>query len=186
MAGVPRTAVSRGTRAPSAAAASAGRRRRVATPPAPEAPPVHPVDSRFLESLIGYNARRAALAIIALFLERMAPHALRPVDFSVLSLVTHNPGITSRQICATLGLLPPNLVSMVDKLEARGMLARAAHPSDGRATSLHLTQAGVALMRAAEQTVAQLEAEATARLSAAEQRTLVRLLQKIYRAPPDA
>jgi hypothetical protein len=60
------------------------------------------VDTSYLETLLGYNARRSALKIIALFLERMAPHGLRPVDFSVLSLVTHNPGITSRQLCATL------------------------------------------------------------------------------------
>ena len=31
-----------------------------------------------------------------MFLQRMAFYDLRPVDFSVLSLVTHNPGITSR------------------------------------------------------------------------------------------
>ena len=43
----------------------------------------------------------------------MSVYGLRPVDFSVLSLITHNPGITSRQLCATLGILPPNLVKLV-------------------------------------------------------------------------
>ena len=138
------------------------------------------VDSSYLESLVGYNARRAALSIIGLFLERMAVYDLRPVDFSILSLVTHNPGITSRQLCATLGILPPNLVAMVGTLDKRGLIERAPHRSDGRAMSLYLTRAGEQLMREAEKTARQLERDATTRLSAAECNTLMRLLQKIY------
>ena len=56
------------------------------------------LDTTFLESLLGYNARRAALTIIEVFLDRMAVYGLRTVDFSTLSLVAHNPGITSRQL----------------------------------------------------------------------------------------
>ena len=138
------------------------------------------VDSSYLESLVGYNARRAALSIIGLFLERMAVYDLRPVDFSILSLVTHNPGITSRQLCATLGVLPPNLVAMVGTLDKRGLIERAPHRSDGRAMSLYLTRAGEQLMREAEKTARQLERDATTRLSADECNTLMRLLQKIY------
>lgn len=138
------------------------------------------VDSSYLESLVGYNARRAALSIIGLFLERMAVYDLRPVDFSILSLVTHNPGITSRQLCATLGILPPNLVAMVGTLDKRGLIERAPHRSDGRAMSLYLTKGGEQLMREAEKTARQLERDATTRLSAAECNTLMRLLQKIY------
>jgi len=55
---------------------------------------------------LGYNARRAALTIIEGFLERMAEFGLRPVDFSVMSVIQHNPGVTSRQLCAALNLLP--------------------------------------------------------------------------------
>ena len=143
---------------------------------------VEQVDAGFLETLIGYNARRAALAVIDVFLERMAPYQLRPVDFSVLSLVAHNPGITSRQLCATLGVLPPNLVGMVNALEKRELLVRRPHPRDGRAMGLHLTPGGQKLMRDAEKTAAALEAEVGARLSAAELQTLLRLLKKVYQA----
>ena len=149
-------------------------------PPA-EVPSVETVDTAFLESLLGYNARRAALAVIEVFLERMAVYRLRPVDFSVLSLVVHNAGITSRQLCSALGILPPNLVSLVAALEKRGLIERMPHPRDGRATGLHVTPAGMKLMRQAERTAAELEAEVAKRLTAAEQRTLLRLLRKIYR-----
>ncbi len=105
---------------------------------------------------------------------------LRPVDFSILSLITHNPGITSRHLCTTLGILPPNLVAIVGALNKRGLIRRTRHPSDGRAMSLHLTPPRGKLMREAEKAANQLEREATTRLSAAECDTLMRLLRKIY------
>jgi DNA-binding MarR family transcriptional regulator len=141
---------------------------------------VEEVDTSYLESLIGYNARRTALAVIEVFMVRMAPYGLRPVDFSVISLITHNPGITSRQLCTALGILPPNLVAMVNALEKRELIARKPHPRDGRAMGLHLTASGKKLMREAEATAAGLEAEVSCRLSAAEVKTLIRLLQKVY------
>jgi len=141
---------------------------------------VEKVDTSYLESLIGYNARRTALAVIEVFMVRMAPYGLRPVDFSVISLITHNPGITSRQLCTALGILPPNLVAMVNALEKRELIARKPHPRDGRAMGLHLTASGKKLMREAEATAAGLEAEVSSRLSAAEVKTLIRLLQKVY------
>src|SRR6476646_3854964 len=101
----------------------AARPKRTAPAPAPT-PANAPVDAGFLETLLGYNARRAALAVIEVFLERMAPYGLRPVDFSVMSLVTHNPGITSRQLCTALGILPPNLVGMINALEKRELVER--------------------------------------------------------------
>ncbi len=147
------------------------------------APSVEQVDTSYLEGLLGYNARRAALAVIEVFLQRMAVYDLRPVDFSVLSLIAHNPGITSRQLCGTLGILPPNLVGMINALEKREVIARQPHPRDGRAMGLHLTEGGAKLMRDAERTAAQLEAEVAARLTASEGKTLIRLLKKVYLQP---
>jgi DNA-binding MarR family transcriptional regulator len=144
-------------------------------------PSIEKVDTSYLEALLGYNARRGALAVIEVFMERMAPYAMRPTDFSVASLILHNPGITSRQLCVTLGILPPNLVKIVDTLEKRGLIARHPHPNDGRAMGLHPTAAGIELMAKAEITASTLEEEAVSRLTAVERKTLLRLLQKIYR-----
>lgn len=169
----------------------ARRTRQLPPPPSPTdadtsvldvAPPpsVDAVDTSYLRTLVGYNARRASLAIIEVFMERMAVYGLKVVDFSVLSLVAHNPGITSRQLCATLNVLPPNLVGLIASLERRGLIERHPHPSDGRAMGVHLTPAGVELTAQAEHTAAQLEVDATARLTSTERKTLIRLLQKIY------
>ena len=88
----------------------------------------------------------------------------------MLSLLAHNPGATSRQLCATLDILPPNLVSLIAAMDSRGLIERRPHPHDGRAIGLHLTPAGEELVREAEQTVVQLEADASARLTLARAR----------------
>ena len=167
------------------------RTRLLPPPPSPEdttptpadggvAPSVDTVSTQYLRTLVGYNARRASLAIVEVFMQRMAVYGLKVVDFSALSLVAHNPGVTSRQLCVTLGVLPPNLVGLIAALERRGLIERRPHPSDGRAMGLHLTPAGVELTAQAEQTAAQLEVDATARLTPTERKTLIRLLQKVY------
>lgn len=143
--------------------------------------PPGPIDTRYLEGLIGYNARRAALSVIAVFLERMKPYGLRPVEFSTLSLIAHNPGVTARQLCHALGVLPPNMVGLLNALEQRRLVERRPHPSDRRAQGLHLSAPAGAMIQAAERTAAELEQDAARRLSAGEQKTLIGLLQKIYR-----
>ena len=167
----PSTAAKRTTTSPKTAAESAAG-------PALDAP----LDTRYLESLLGYNARRAALAVIGVFLQRMEPYGLRPVDFSVLTLIAHNPGVTSRQICTALDILPPNLVGMVKDLQSRGWIIRRPHPTDRRAQGLHLTAAGQQLQGQAQATATQLESEAASPLSARELDTLKQLLRKVYQA----
>lgn len=141
---------------------------------------VEQVDTSYLETLIGYNTRRAALAIIAEFLPGMAAFGLRPVEFSVLVLIADNPGITARQLCDTLDILPPNLVGMIKDLEKRGLVEKRNHPNDRRAQGLYLREAGNTWLQEARQTATELEIKASNRLSTTERKTLMRLLQKIY------
>ena len=127
------------------------------------------VDTAFLEGLLGYNARRASLVIIEHFVRGMAEFDLRPVDFSVLSVILHN-----------LDLLPPNLVGLIRALEQRGLIERRPHPQDGRALGLYATPTGQDFIRRAETQAGKLEGLAAAGLSLEEQRQLIALLQRIY------
>jgi len=138
------------------------------------------LDTSYLETLLGYNARRAALSVIAVFLRRMAPFGLRPVDFSVLTLIAHNPGVTSRQLCAELDILPPNLVGMIKSLDKRGLIVRKPHPSDRRAQGLHLSAEGKRLQKQAQTTATRLEHDVSHALTPAELETLNTLLRKVY------
>ena len=141
---------------------------------------VSEVDASYLQTLLGYNARRVSLRAIELFTQRMELFRITPVDFSVLSLIRHNPGITSRQLCSALSLLPPNLVGKISMMEQRSLLARRPHPDDGRAIGLYLTAAGNQMMQSAERTATELENDVSCKLTGAEKKTLLRLLQKTY------
>jgi len=119
--------------------------------------------------------------VVDIIREHIASYDLRIVDLSILLLVAHNPGITSRQLSSVLDILPPNLVGMLNMIEKRGLIERKPHPVDGRAMGLHATDSGSELAAQTESEVGQLEIEATAHLTATERKTLIRLLQKIYR-----
>jgi DNA-binding MarR family transcriptional regulator len=137
-------------------------------------------DTTYLQSLIGYNARRVALVAIGKFLEKMSVFGLRPVDFSVLSLINHNPGITSRALCRALSLQPPNLVGQIAKFEQRGLISRQSHANDKRAIGLSLTEQGQGLMNSAEKVASEVEASVLGKLTPKERQTLMKLLQKVY------
>lgn len=139
---------------------------------------------RALERLIGYNCRRAYLAIVEPSARLMAEQGLRPTSYSVLSLIHHEPGLNSRRISQVLGMRPPNLVAMVASLERRGLIDRRPDPDDRRSLVLHLTAAGRRMMSRLERAVLRAEIDATAMLTDAERETLISLLRRIHR--PDA
>jgi len=138
--------------------------------------------SPMLDQLLGYQARRAALHIIAQFHEDLKNLDLRPVTFSVLSLVGHQDGITAREVCTALGIQPPNLVGIVNDLCQRGWVERQPHPTDGRALGLHLTPAGQTMLTEAQDLAVASDREVSAHLTANERQTLLRLLRKLRHA----
>lgn len=150
-------------------------------PATPKARAVQKVEAGFLESLMGYNLRRASLALVSVFMKGMAQYELKIVEFSVLSLVESNPGITSRQLCKELDLLPPNMAVMIDSLVQRSYVQRRPHPSDGRATGIYLTAEAQELMTRAQPQLKADEEHAIAHLSEGEQKLLLELLRKLYR-----
>jgi DNA-binding MarR family transcriptional regulator len=140
------------------------------------------IDTSYLESLIGYNARRASLLVIAAFVEQMQQLKLRPVEFSILSLIGRNPSVTSRQLCAALSIKPSNIVAFIKEFDQRGWIVRKAHPTDGRATGLELSTRGKKLIANAERLALESERELASELTQSEIDTLNQLLQKLYKS----
>jgi DNA-binding MarR family transcriptional regulator len=138
------------------------------------------LDTEALQQLVGYNARRAALHLIEAFMQSMAAYGLRPVEFSVLSVVVHNPGVTSSQLSQALDLLAPNLVRLVQRLERRGLLRRQRAPTDRRAIGLYATDRGARLLKNAQSAALNSEQHMLAHLSAEEKDTLIGLLRRVY------
>jgi DNA-binding MarR family transcriptional regulator len=72
---------------------------------------------------------------MALFSQRMEKYALRPVDYTTITLVNTNPNITPKRLARAINVSPPNLGPLLERLETRGLLGRRLNPSDKRSRS---------------------------------------------------
>jgi DNA-binding MarR family transcriptional regulator len=137
------------------------------------------VDSSVVSALVSFNLRRAMVRFLDLFTQRMRELELNPIEFSLLSLIGHNPGVTPSHLRVELDLLAPNLAKLLAGLDQRKLLVRTVPARDRRAACLSLSPAGLALLARAQQEVLALEAHATATMTAKQRETLISMLRKI-------
>src|SRR3954465_13721681 len=136
------------------------------------------IDLGPLPDLIGYVLRRAQLAVFQDFFAAFAPFDIRPAQFSVLTIIERNPGLTQTQVAEALGIKRTNFVGMRDALETRG-LAERRQARDKRSYALYLTAEGAALMRKLRPVLKGHEARMVARLREEGRNRLVALLTEI-------
>ena len=146
---------------------------------AEEIPPARQVRLGALGDSMGYALRRAQLASTAEFLEAMKEVDLRPTQFSVLILISENPGVRQTEVCAALGLQKANFVPLLNELERRGLAERRPGIPDRRASALHLTEQGAAVLQRALQLHAEWEDRVAARLGPKGREQLLALLRKL-------
>lgn len=145
----------------------------------PEAAPVDDVALGALEEVLGYHVARAAVVTVGLFERHVGDRfGLRKVEFSILMLLAANAALSPKRLGQVLLLSPPNLTLLLDRLQERSLLRRERNPLDGRSQNVVLTDAGRALASEAAAAARTMEAELSARLSAAEHAMLIELLRK--------
>lgn len=150
--------------------------------------PAGQLEEARLQNVLGYQLAQAAIVTNDLFARHAGePFALRPVEYTVLTLVAENPGGSLARLARALAVTAPNITAMVDRLEAKGWLQRAYSEQDRRAQVLHVTPAGAELVRAATQRIAEAE-RAALPLTPGERGMLLELLHKVAcaRAPAGA
>jgi len=103
---------------------------------------------------------------------------LSPVQSHVLHLIEPGRPLPMGRLAATLSCDASNVTGLVDRLEARGLIRRIPSTDDRRVKVLDLTPTG-ARLRAQLLTRMGRRELPLARLSAADQRTLVRLLETL-------
>lgn len=82
------------------------------------------------------------------------------------------------RLAETLACHASNVTGLVDRLESRGLVRRQPSDADRRLKVLALTPAGARLRAVLQERMAK-PPETLNRLSAAEQRTLVRILRRV-------
>jgi DNA-binding MarR family transcriptional regulator len=137
------------------------------------------VDFAILPDLIGYNLRRAEAAMTQDFMRTLRELSITPGQFGVLVLIDANPGLNQTSLGRALGIDRSTVVSVIDKLEARDLVARAPSTRDRRSYALRLSPAGQDLLARARPLVHEHEARLAAAMSADERTQLLDLLRRI-------
>ena len=144
-----------------------------------ELTPAGRMEEARLQKVLGYQLAQAALVTDAIFFEQVGkPFSLRPVEYTVLTRVAENPGGSLARLARALSVTPPHITIMVDRLEAKGLVAREASEQDRRAHVLRVTAKGAELVRKATQRIVEAEAAALP-LTSGEQAILAELLHKV-------
>ncbi len=119
-----------------------------------------------------FFARRGQLPILA------AEFELSPVQCHVLHLIEPDQPVPMGRLAETLACDASNVTGLVDRLESRGLLKRRAAASDRRVKVLTLTPTGARLRAELHRRMAD-PPDPFRRLSAEEQQTLVRILERL-------
>ena len=131
-----------------------------------------------LLSLTGYVLRRASLASQAILGQRLAPLELRPYEATLLLLVEASPGVTQSEAGRLLDIQRANMVPVVARLVARGLIQRK--PVDGRSQGLWVTRSGQSLMRKVQRIVATDEAALMRRVPEEMQQMVLPILMALW------
>ncbi|HEX7967659.1 MAG TPA: MarR family transcriptional regulator [Stellaceae bacterium] len=134
-----------------------------------------------LTTLLGYHLRRAQIAVFQHFTETMGAAEITPGQFGVLTVIDSNPGLSQTQLGNALGIDRSTVVAVIDRLESRGLVVRAASPSDRRSHALRLSEDGAHLLRRLEELVRAHERRIARDLSAEDKAHLIDLLERIAR-----
>ena len=114
-----------------------------------------------------------------------AGHELTFSQYIVLKrLATGSAGVTDLARAAELN--PGAMTRLLDKLEARGLLARSADPNDRRAIQLAITPEGEAQIEPLAQALDTACEAVMGPLDETERRTLLRLLTRLIERDADA
>jgi DNA-binding MarR family transcriptional regulator len=132
-----------------------------------------------LPTLLGYQLRRAQIAVFQDFARAMADFDITPGRFGVLEVIAANSGLSQSELGAILGIDRSTVVAVIDRLEADGLVRRMKAPNDRRSHALRLSEKGAVTLAVLEQRVAAHERDIASALSAAERKTLLNLLARI-------
>jgi DNA-binding MarR family transcriptional regulator len=100
------------------------------------------VDLSALGDVVGYQLRRAQLAVFDDFIRSFAEHNIRPSQYGALTAIERNPGSSQAAIAQSLGIKRSNFVKLIDEFERRKLVARRQVAGDRRANALYLTKGG--------------------------------------------
>jgi DNA-binding MarR family transcriptional regulator len=155
------------------------RNRTAATTPRASAA-ARAINLDLLPTLLGYNIRRAQIALWRDFTRNVADGEVRPGVFSVLLLANSNAGIAQIDIANHLGIDKASVVALIDRLENQGWVVRKRSTEDRRRQEIFLTPAGEKAYKVLKREMIEHEKKFVDRFTEAERKQLIGLLQRLH------
>jgi DNA-binding MarR family transcriptional regulator len=159
----------------------AARRRRPA-PRASAAQTAPAVDLGGLTHHLGYLVRRAQLWIFQDFIRKLAVMDIGPAQYSVLTVIKANPGLSQMSLAHALKIERARVVHLIDALEARRLVRRQSSRNDRRSHALHLTAEGQRALVRIKELAAQHEKHLAKKVGAGNHKLLLRLFAVFARS----
>jgi DNA-binding MarR family transcriptional regulator len=139
-------------------------------------------DAVDLDELPGHYIRRMQQIAVAIFLQETEPLGVTPVQYAALQSVANQPGIDQRSLARSIGFDTSTIASVIDRLEARGLLQRAVAADDRRVRQLALTPEGRELLDALVPAMRRAQERMLEPLPEAEREEFMRMLKVLVKA----
>jgi DNA-binding MarR family transcriptional regulator len=142
--------------------------------------PATPINVGMLPNLLGYNVRRAQIALWRDLARSLGEIKVRPAEFSMMVLVDSNPGIAQIELANQLDVDKATIVGLVDQLQRQKWAMRKQSTVDRRRQGIYLTALGQRELRRLEKTMIEHEARFTRLFSGEELTQLFGYLRRIH------
>lgn len=139
-----------------------------------------PINVSILPNLLGYNIRRAQIALWRDFNRTVGEGTVRSGMFSLMVLVEANPGIAQVDLARVLDQDKATIVGLIDSLQKRRWLVRRRSSVDARRHGIFMTATGKAGLQELRDEMLEHEARFTRLFSDDEMTTLITLLRRIH------
>ncbi len=133
-----------------------------------------------LDGIVGFHIRLAHGAVYRHFNETFADLGLTQKQVSILWLVAHRPEIAQIEVGQRLQMDRATTMTIVNRLQERGLIRRERSESDGRKQALFLTKDGKSVLEQAKSCIASHEAWLKSRFTEQEIEKLVEMLARIH------
>lgn len=133
-----------------------------------------------MADMLTFQLPRAAAVLKSAIEAELEPLALRGSEASLLIYLGENPGRSQAETGRDLRIKPANMVPLVARLSAAGLVARV--PGEGRTIALHLTAAGDARLAEVRKALQCLEARISQHLRPQDKAAMIEALVAIVMA----
>lgn len=116
--------------------------------------------------------------------EALQPDGFRTRHWTTLSVLRHKGPWSQRAVSEKLRIDTATMVAVMNDLEREGFIERERDPDDKRLYRIWVTDAGLAWLDEAEQSIAEVEDAVLAPLSNDERATLLRITTELFTRVP--